>query len=258
MSMSLVETEFCEIDDVSGLLLDIITNYEHLYNLEHRDYKNVLKKHQSWVEIAQMLNISVEECQKRWKALRDRYTKEKRIASKSGSEAPASRWTYYERMSFYAKFSKQRKTYTTTPKLSTDAPRATSSLWNTKLTSTEDTGEETSSSSRPRTVSGDSSGLEDTQVSSLCDEAGPSSITTPLRQGSQVRKNAAKMSTAEKEMLAVAKEIAAKVGQPKRSDPNRAFVEYVYSLLEEMPTEVARAKRKQFLRMLEEDENTNS
>lgn len=49
----------------------------------------------------------VAECQRTWKSLRDRFTKE-RNKMRSGSEAHES-WVHFNAMLFYSKFSKPRK-----------------------------------------------------------------------------------------------------------------------------------------------------
>ncbi|KAK5649472.1 hypothetical protein RI129_000501 [Pyrocoelia pectoralis] len=61
--------------DVLGLLIELVQQYEFLYDLGHRDYKNSKKKD------------------------KDRFTREKRVKP-SGSEGGESNWVYYERVGF--------------------------------------------------------------------------------------------------------------------------------------------------------------
>lgn len=52
--------------------------------------------------------ILVEECQKQWKNVRDRFTREKRMFH-SGMEAPECKWWLFDKMQFYNKYTKPRK-----------------------------------------------------------------------------------------------------------------------------------------------------
>ncbi|KAK4882436.1 hypothetical protein RN001_005755 [Aquatica leii] len=83
----------------------------HPSTISHRDYKNSKKKEQAWVEISEITNLSVEDCMRLWKNLRDRFTREKRLKP-SGSEGGDSNWVYYEKMAFYNKCTRPRKTHT--------------------------------------------------------------------------------------------------------------------------------------------------
>ncbi|XP_074041486.1 transcription factor Adf-1-like isoform X1 [Leptinotarsa decemlineata] len=94
-----------------GLLIEAIQQFEFLYDLSNKSYKNTNKKHQAWQHISTIPNSSVEECMKLWKHLRDRFVKEKNKFP-SGAGAPISNWPHFEAMLFYNKFTKKRKTYT--------------------------------------------------------------------------------------------------------------------------------------------------
>ncbi|CAG9840813.1 unnamed protein product [Diabrotica balteata] len=96
-----------------GTSIEVIQTYEYVYNLMHKDYKNSKKKDAAWEVIAETVNASVEECQKLWKSLRDRFVKEKNKIH-SGMEAPESSWPHFNSMLFYGNFSRKRKTYTAT------------------------------------------------------------------------------------------------------------------------------------------------
>ncbi|CAG9765898.1 unnamed protein product [Ceutorhynchus assimilis] len=60
-----------------GLLIELIQNYGHLHDLSNRDYKNVIKKEESWKEISEMIGVSEPDLKKIWKNLRDKYMPEK-------------------------------------------------------------------------------------------------------------------------------------------------------------------------------------
>lgn len=44
--------------ETSDLLIDLIQNYEFLFNISHKEYKNSQKKEAAWLEIATVLKIS--------------------------------------------------------------------------------------------------------------------------------------------------------------------------------------------------------
>lgn len=48
-------------EDKAALLIEVIQQYEFLYNLKHKDYKNNRKKEESWHEIAILLNSTGKE-----------------------------------------------------------------------------------------------------------------------------------------------------------------------------------------------------
>ncbi|KAK5648772.1 hypothetical protein RI129_003664 [Pyrocoelia pectoralis] len=83
-------------EDSILLLIDIIQQYDFLYDLGHKDYKNINKKEQAWAEIAAVVSISVEECKRLWKNVRDRFTREER-GQPSGAAAPESNWPYLKK-----------------------------------------------------------------------------------------------------------------------------------------------------------------
>ncbi|CAH1106742.1 unnamed protein product [Psylliodes chrysocephalus] len=98
-----------------GLLIEAIQGFPYIFDLGNKDYKNNKKKQLAWQQISEVVNCSVEDCIKVWRNLRDRFLKEKKKSS-SGAEAPEIVWPYFEKMMFYQKYSKPRKTYTTTKK----------------------------------------------------------------------------------------------------------------------------------------------
>ncbi|KAL1489027.1 hypothetical protein ABEB36_013972 [Hypothenemus hampei] len=61
-----------------GQLIDLVHSYDHLYNNKRSDFKDIVKKENSWREISLLLNYPVAEVQARWRYLREKYTREKR------------------------------------------------------------------------------------------------------------------------------------------------------------------------------------
>ncbi len=77
--------------------------YRHLYDVKHVSYRNKKKKAQTWTELDQA--IAMEGSCKLWKALRDKYSKEKkRLERPTGSgllDGPTmSDWPLFNDMNF--------------------------------------------------------------------------------------------------------------------------------------------------------------
>ncbi|KYN03312.1 hypothetical protein ALC62_05844 [Cyphomyrmex costatus] len=53
--LTLQDDEERTFDD---LLINIVKSYPHLYDTSCKDYRNVIKKENSWVEISKVLNTS--------------------------------------------------------------------------------------------------------------------------------------------------------------------------------------------------------
>ncbi|XP_070683814.1 transcription factor Adf-1-like isoform X1 [Pempheris klunzingeri] len=65
-------------------LADLIRDHPNLYDQSRRDYKDSLKGHLSWKEIADNMGKSEEEVKLKWKNLRDKFCKaKKRMAKRS-------------------------------------------------------------------------------------------------------------------------------------------------------------------------------
>ncbi|XP_004928832.1 uncharacterized protein LOC101740737 [Bombyx mori] len=65
-------------------LIDLVKPYAHLYNVKDPSRKNILARETTWQEIAKQISRPVEECRKRWRGLRDSYTRSKRLGSMPG------------------------------------------------------------------------------------------------------------------------------------------------------------------------------
>lgn len=59
-------------------LAELVRGYPNLYNKTNQDYKDALKNHISWKEIASVMGKSEEEVKIKWKNLRDKYCKAKK------------------------------------------------------------------------------------------------------------------------------------------------------------------------------------
>ncbi|XP_062407584.1 uncharacterized protein LOC134098525 [Sardina pilchardus] len=87
------------MDDIK-LIVEVEQN-KLLYDPSETHYKNNLKKNSAWSRISQTLGVSVEDCQKRWRTLRERFNKERKKGTKSGSAGGSQKeWKYLQTMAF--------------------------------------------------------------------------------------------------------------------------------------------------------------
>ena len=116
-------------------LIDAVREYPCLYNSRISDFEVQMKKENAWSAIAELLersgeycdiswsvllllandaiysNFAVEDCQRRWKTLRERFVKEtKRRKTKSGQGTTVCvPWELFGHMEFLREFVKHRK-----------------------------------------------------------------------------------------------------------------------------------------------------
>lgn len=67
--------------DEDEKLVDLVQPHSFLYNVYDPSRKNILARESTWQEIAEQLSKPVEECKKRWRGLRDGYTRIKRLGT---------------------------------------------------------------------------------------------------------------------------------------------------------------------------------
>ncbi|XP_050447991.1 transcription factor Adf-1-like [Cataglyphis hispanica] len=104
-------------NEMSGdaLLISLVRDYPYLYNKELTDFKDSLKKQNAWVEIASVMDMTVEDCQSRWMRLRERYSREKKQQEETTTGSGASKrktFEFFDNMQFLKRFVKRRKTMT--------------------------------------------------------------------------------------------------------------------------------------------------
>ncbi|XP_026488063.1 uncharacterized protein LOC113394840 [Vanessa tameamea] len=69
-------------------LIELVQPHGHLYCWLDPSRKNILTRERTWQEIAKELFKPVEECKKRWRGLRDGYTRNKRMGAIHKSKVP--------------------------------------------------------------------------------------------------------------------------------------------------------------------------
>ncbi|XP_078491827.1 uncharacterized protein LOC144747588 [Ciona intestinalis] len=92
-------------------LIDLVSQANLIYNPCHPEHKIRGKTDTAWRNIAQELNSTVDQCQKRWRTLRTAYGKKhkKNTEAPSGSGTlPPERWQYYHQLSFLDSYIKHR------------------------------------------------------------------------------------------------------------------------------------------------------
>uniref|UniRef100_A0A182WH33 MADF domain-containing protein n=1 Tax=Anopheles minimus TaxID=112268 RepID=A0A182WH33_9DIPT len=76
-----------------------------LYNMRHKDYKRICMRNQYWEEVAIAMNLSVQECKKRWRSMRDAFLK----TIRNKSEAERQSWIHYRLLEFMLPYVDFRK-----------------------------------------------------------------------------------------------------------------------------------------------------
>lgn len=91
-------------------LIEAVKNNPILYDNTLSDFKVPEKKIYCWEKIAKNLGTSEEECRKRWRTLRERYTRELK-QMKFGSGAKISSWEFFRHLGFLIDHIKYRKRF---------------------------------------------------------------------------------------------------------------------------------------------------
>uniref|UniRef100_A0A1X7TN87 MADF domain-containing protein n=1 Tax=Amphimedon queenslandica TaxID=400682 RepID=A0A1X7TN87_AMPQE len=87
-----------------------VQKYPYLYDNKSPDFKVVWKEN-AWVQISKQLKRDVETVSKRWKTLRECYTKEHRkLLTGTGADSVEKKWEFYPMMDFLKDFVKHRQT----------------------------------------------------------------------------------------------------------------------------------------------------
>ncbi|XP_045507631.1 uncharacterized protein LOC123703588 [Colias croceus] len=92
-------------------LIYLVQMYDCLYNIKSRHYSNKQIKNNAWQKVGAEMNMSVEDCQKSWKKLRDSYRKGILLREiRSGSARTVERPLKFEKeLEFIKPFMKSRK-----------------------------------------------------------------------------------------------------------------------------------------------------
>ncbi|CAD0204354.1 unnamed protein product [Chrysodeixis includens] len=87
-------------------LIECVQKHEYLYNIYHKEYKNIPLKNATWEQIANLLNESVDACKFKWKTVRDGYMKHKKQSQ--GSFKKANEYIWGSNLAFLDNFTTTR------------------------------------------------------------------------------------------------------------------------------------------------------
>ncbi|XP_072376433.1 uncharacterized protein [Diabrotica undecimpunctata] len=90
-----------------GILINMVKQFPYLYNSRHENFKNTALRERTWCNIAERLKVPVGDCQRIWKNLRDKWSKEKRITMQN--PGISSEWEFYEVLKFLQPFVRRRR-----------------------------------------------------------------------------------------------------------------------------------------------------
>jgi hypothetical protein len=94
-----------------GTLINLVEKYPFLFDKQNKHFKNARMREQAWDEIGRTLSTEVDECQRLWRNLRDRYSREKRRKPSGSQAADEPQWVYFDNLHFLDKVIRPRKTY---------------------------------------------------------------------------------------------------------------------------------------------------
>ncbi|XP_054737711.1 uncharacterized protein LOC129244121 [Anastrepha obliqua] len=113
-----MDTAYDEMDSYSLMsiderLIDLVRSHEILYNKHCLGYRGAEQKQEAWFEISAQLGIAAEDCSKRWKSLRGRYSRVlKQVDTLSESKVNATvDWPLFSSLSFLRSYIKQRTSH---------------------------------------------------------------------------------------------------------------------------------------------------
>ncbi|XP_011406710.1 PREDICTED: transcription factor Adf-1-like [Amphimedon queenslandica] len=105
-------------EDKDEKFINLVREYPCLWNMKLKEYKDGRLKENSWDIVAKEVKLSVADCKKKWKSLRDRYVRECkgiRRPTGTGGPPPKSHWSYFTIMSFIKDTVRHRKTESNIP-----------------------------------------------------------------------------------------------------------------------------------------------
>ncbi|XP_043094888.1 uncharacterized protein LOC122345385, partial [Puntigrus tetrazona] len=96
---------------VTEKLIQSVHAYPVLYNVSLHDYRSAERRVKAWREVAASVGLSVVECKRRWKTIRDRYIRERRLCQLRREEGGRRLhfWPHRESLSFLDAHVRKRK-----------------------------------------------------------------------------------------------------------------------------------------------------
>ncbi|KAK4877002.1 hypothetical protein RN001_009508 [Aquatica leii] len=139
------------MDDAT--LIELVRQFEVLYNRRHRDFKNKLVRENAWQSIAVILNDTPENVEIRWVSLRNRFAAELRKTKALPSGAGAQgEWIHMQAMHFLREYIVPRRTTVSNVQIQCSASAHRSDVWDTMTLTEQSEGDDVcSGSSEPST-----------------------------------------------------------------------------------------------------------
>uniref|UniRef100_A0A8C1PD99 Transcription factor Adf-1 n=2 Tax=Cyprinus carpio TaxID=7962 RepID=A0A8C1PD99_CYPCA len=96
---------------VTEKLIQSVHAYPVLYNVSLHDYRSAERRVRAWREVAASVGLSVVECKRRWKTIRDRFIRERRLCQLRREEGGRRLhfWPHRESLSFLDAHVRKRK-----------------------------------------------------------------------------------------------------------------------------------------------------
>uniref|UniRef100_A0A671U0P7 MADF domain-containing protein n=1 Tax=Sparus aurata TaxID=8175 RepID=A0A671U0P7_SPAAU len=100
-------------------LIIAVSGFPELYDASLFVYRDNRRKNEAWRKVSDVVGLSVDDCRKRWKNVRDTHRRERKKEKercRSGAEASTSRpWHYSQIMAFLNPFMEDRATTSNFP-----------------------------------------------------------------------------------------------------------------------------------------------
>ncbi|XP_051981468.1 uncharacterized protein LOC127642995 [Xyrauchen texanus] len=92
-------------------LIQTVYAYPVLYNVSFHDYRSSERRAKAWRDVAASVGLPVVECKRRWKTIRDRYIRERRLCKLKKEEGGRRlhHWPHRETLSFLDAHIRKRK-----------------------------------------------------------------------------------------------------------------------------------------------------
>ncbi|XP_064470151.1 transcription factor Adf-1-like [Ornithodoros turicata] len=146
-----------------------IERYPWLYDSTRADYKDATKKQNSWQAISLVVGMSVDQCQRTWRNLRDRYARELRATKQPSGSGRSTReaWALMKPLSLLSRFIRPRSVL----------PKATGALL-------PNTREDTTPISETTAMDGDPQAMLLSLIGGTQEETLSQSTPSPVTEGS--------------------------------------------------------------------------
>ncbi|KAG1673790.1 hypothetical protein GQR58_015402 [Nymphon striatum] len=98
-------------DSSVEILIEAVKEYPWLYDTKRKDFKDLLKRRNSWVDIGRLLDKSDLDCKAKWRYLRSKFSRMRHAESQASGSAANKRpiWHFYPSMTYFADYIINRK-----------------------------------------------------------------------------------------------------------------------------------------------------